>query len=99
MGVAVFLTITTQPGQRDALLALWDKHLRPRAEANDDQSRYVMAIDAADPDVVRITEVYASQEAFEASSQAPWFAAYMAEAGPLLAGQPDFRMGSPHWVK
>ena len=97
--VALFLTIKTHPGKRDALVALWEKHLKARAEENAEQVRYVLALDMADPDTVRISEVYATQAAFEANSQAPWFADYMAEAGPLLAGQPDFSMARPHWVK
>ena len=97
--LALFLTITTQPGQRDALVALWDEHLKTRAAENVDHVSYVFALDMNDPDTVRITEVYATQAAFEANSQAPWFGAYMAEAGQLLAAEPDFAMASPHWVK
>ncbi|NNE81128.1 MAG: hypothetical protein HKN18_12745 [Silicimonas sp.] len=97
--VALFLTVKTQPGQRDALVTLWEKHLQGRAAENDDQVRYVFALDMADPDTIRITEVYETQAAFEANSQAPWFADYMAEAGPLLAGQPEFHMARPHWIK
>ena len=70
-----------------------------RAAENDDQVRYVFALDMQDPDTVRITEVYGSKAGFEANSQAPWFADYMAEAGPLLAGQPEFHMALPHWIK
>ncbi len=97
--LALFLTIKTQPGQRDALVALWDEHLKTRAAENDDHVSYVFALDMNDPDTVRITEVYATQAAFETNTQAPWFGAYMAEAGQLLAGEPDFAMASPHWVK
>ena len=97
--IALFLTVKTQPGKRDDLVALWEAHLRDRAAANDDQVRYVFALDLNDPDTIRITEVYATQAAFEANSQAPWFADYMAAAGPLLAGEPDFHMARPHWIK
>lgn len=97
--VALFLTIKTQPGQRDELVALWDKHLKARAAENADHVSYVFALDMNDPDTVRITEVYATQDAFQANAQAPWFGAYMAEVGPFLAGEPDFAMASPHWVK
>ncbi len=97
--VALFLTIKTQPGQRDALVALWDDHLKARATENADHVSYVMALDMADPDTVHITEVYATQAAFEANSQAPWFGAYMAEASKLLAGEPGFAMASPYWLK
>lgn len=97
--VALFLTIETQPGQRDALVALWDQHLKTRAEEGDTHINYVFALDMNDPNTVHITEVYRTQAAFQANSQSPWFAAYMAEAGPLLAGEPGFAMASPHWVK
>jgi len=97
--VALFLTIKTQPGERDTLVALWDAHLKDRAAENTDHVSYVFALDMADQDTVHITEVYATQAAFQANAQAPWFAAYMAEAGPLLAGEPGFAMASPHWVK
>lgn len=97
--VALFLTIKTQPGQRDALVALWDEHLKTRVADNIDHVSYVFALDMNDTDTVRITEVYATQAAFEANSQAPWFSGYMAEAGQILAGEPDFAMASPHWVK
>ncbi|MEM7472006.1 MAG: antibiotic biosynthesis monooxygenase [Pseudomonadota bacterium] len=97
--VALFLTIKTQPGQRDALVALWDEHLKTRASENVDHVSYVLALDMNDQDTVYITEVYATQAAFEANTQAPWFATYMAEAGQLLAGEPGFAMANPHWVK
>ena len=97
--VALFLTIKTQPGQRDTLVALWDDHLKSRAAESADHVSYVFALDMADPDTAYITEVYTTQAAFQANTQAPWFAEYMAEAGPLLAGEPGFAMASPHWMK
>ncbi|MEM6939976.1 MAG: antibiotic biosynthesis monooxygenase [Pseudomonadota bacterium] len=97
--VALFLTIKTQPGQRDALVALWDAHLKTRAAEDADHLRYVFALDMGDPDTVHITEVYATQTAFEQNAQSPWFAAYMTKAAELLAGEPGFAMASPYWVK
>ena len=97
--VALFLTIKTQPGQRDALVALWDQHLKTHAATNTEHVSYVFALDVRDPDTIHISEVYSTQAAFEANSQAPWFSAYMAKAGELLAGEPDFAMARPYWVK
>ena len=97
--VALFLKIETQPGQRDALVNLWDAHLRSRAAEDDVHIDYIFALDMNDPDVVHITEVYTSQAAFQANAQSEWFAEYMAEVGPLLAGEPVFAMANPHWVK
>lgn len=97
--IALFLTITTQPDQRGVLVELWDAHLRERAAEDENHVSYVFALDIADPNVVHITEVYATQAAFQANSQSAWFAAYMEEAGPLLAGEPGFALATPHWVK
>lgn len=97
--VAVFLTIETKPGQREALVDLWDKHLKDRASEDRDHVNYVFALDMNDPNVIRIAEVYATQAAFQTNTQSDWFAAYMAEATKLLAGEPSFAMASPHWVK
>jgi quinol monooxygenase YgiN len=97
--VALFLKIETQPGQRDTLVDLWDEHLKSRAAQDNVHIDYIFALDMNDPNVVHITEVYTTQAAFQANTQSPWFANYMAEAGPLLAGEPDFAMASPYWVK
>lgn len=97
--LALFLTIKAQPGKRDALVALWESHLKPRAADNSGQVRYVFALDMADPDTIRIAEVYDTQAAFERNAKAEWFKDYMAEAGSLLAAEPDFAMAAPHWVK
>ncbi|MEL7025981.1 MAG: antibiotic biosynthesis monooxygenase [Pseudomonadota bacterium] len=97
--VALFLTIKTQDGQRDTLVDLWDKHLKMRAADNADHVSYVFALDMNDPNTVYISEVYATQAAFQTNSQSEWFGAYMAEVGPLLAGEPGFAMAMPHWVK
>ena len=97
--VALFLTIKTQPGQRDTLVALWDEHLKTRTAENAGHVSYVFALDMGDPDMVHISEVYANKAAFEANTQSQWFAAYMAKAGKLLMGEPGFVMASPHWVK
>ncbi len=97
--VAVFLTIETQPGQREALIGLWDAHLKSRAAGDNVHIDYIFALDMNDPNVIRITEVYTTQAAFQANAQSEWFASYMTEAGPLLAGEPAFAMADPYWVK
>jgi len=97
--LSLFLTVRTQPGQRDAFVALWLQHLQPRAAGNEDQTRYVFALDLQDENVVRISEVYANKEAFEQNAGALWFQAYMNEAQPLLDGEPEYHMAAPVWVK
>lgn len=97
--VALFLTIKTQEGQRDALVALWNTHLKMRAQDNPDHLSYVFALDLNDANTVYISEVYASQAAFQANSQSPWFGTFMSEVGPLLDGAPTMAMANPFWIK
>ena len=76
--LALFITVRTQPGNREAMRALWAQHLRPRAEKNQAQSRYVYAFDSQDENVIRITEVYETMAAFQENQRAdvphpvPW---------------------------
>jgi hypothetical protein len=37
------------------------------------------------------------QDALQQAAQAPWFAEYMGQAAPLLAGEPQVTMASPVW--
>ena len=97
--LAIFMTVKTKPGKRDTLKALWEKHLKPLAAANDMQSRYVYAYDSQDENTIRIMEVYESLEAFQHNSKSEWFADYMKQAAPLLDGDPEFHMTQPQWVK
>jgi quinol monooxygenase YgiN len=97
--LALFTTVRTKPGKRDALKALWDVHLKDRAAVNDQQSRYIYAFDAVDENLIRICEVYETRAGFEANAGQDWFTAYMAEAMPLIDGQPEFHMAAPQWVK
>ena len=95
----LILTIRTKPGRRDDFRAAWDRHLRTRVEASTAQELYLFCEDADDPDVVRIVEVYNDLGAMAENARAPWFAAYMQEAGPYLDGQPSMARAEPVWAK
>ncbi len=97
--LALFITVRTKPGQRDALKDLWEQHLKPRAAANDAQSRYVFSYDLHDENMVRMAEVYETEAAFKENAGGSWFADYMAAAGPLIDGAPEVHMAAPQWVK
>ncbi len=101
--LALFVKTRTQPGQRDQLRAMFQKHLAPRAEANRAQEVVIWCDDEHDLNVFYLFEVYSDRKAFEensqAASQAGWFAEYMKEAMPLLAGQPEVIFATPRWAK
>jgi quinol monooxygenase YgiN len=89
----------TKPGRREDLLRLFETHLAPRAALNDSQVLVVWAADEADGDRFVLFEIYRDRAAAEANSRASWFAAYMAEAGPLLAEMPAMMSAVPRWCK
>jgi quinol monooxygenase YgiN len=96
---ALILTVRTKPGRRDELRALWDEHLRPRAEANIAQELYLYCFDAKDPDVIHMVEVYGDPKAVGRNAAAPWFADYMRAAAPLIDGAPQMVTAEPLWAK
>jgi quinol monooxygenase YgiN len=97
--VATIVTVKARPGKRDEVLALFKQHLAPRATANASQEVVAWVADAADPDAFHLFEIYSDRAAMEKNAQADWFGAYMAQAGPLLAGMPEMKTGEPRWVK
>ena len=95
--LAMVIKSRTQPGKRAEVAALYQQHLAPRAAANEQQELVVWCDDSHDPDVFYLFEIYANQEAMGANAQAPWFADYMAAAGPMLAAEPEVAMAVPTW--
>jgi quinol monooxygenase YgiN len=97
--VATIVSVKTRPGKRDEVLKLFRQHLAPRATGNPAQEVVVWVADAADQDTFHLFEIYSDQAAMEKNAKADWFGAYMAQAGPLLAGMPEMRVGEPRWIK
>lgn len=97
--VAIIMKVTTLPGRRAELRELWDIHLRRRVETNSAQELYLVVEDAVDPDALHLIEVYGDPEEMARNAQAPWFAEYLNEAGPLLAGPATMATGEPVWAK
>jgi len=97
--VAMIIKTTAVPGKRDELFNLYEKHLGPRAESNEAQEVVVWCADQQDPDVFVLFEIYRDADALGANAGADWFGAYMAEAMPLLAGEPEVIMAEPRWNK
>ena len=95
--LAMIIKTTAAPGKRDELFDLYQERLAPRAEANEDQEVVVWCADQQNPDVFVLFEIYGNPEALGANAGSDWFAAYMADALPLLAGEPEVVMAEPRW--
>ena len=96
---ALILRVKARPGRRDELRALWDEHLRPRAEANPAQELYLYCYDVEDPDTIHMVEVYGDRDAMAANASTPWFGEYMRVAAPLIDGRPEMITAEPVWAK
>lgn len=97
--MCIFIKTIAKEGKREDLFALWEKHLKDRAESNPNQSVYFNCFDENDPNTILIFEYYNDREAFQRNAAAPWFMDYMKEAMSLIAGEPEVRFGRPKWKK
>lgn len=93
------ITGRAKPGKRDDVLRLFETHLAPRAEANEAQVLVAWAADEADGDRFVLFEIYRNRAAAAANGKQPWFAAYLAEVGPLLDGPPAMTSAVLRWSK
>ena len=96
---AVLVRGRCQQGQRERVREAFERHLAPRAQSNAAQQIVVWCADQADPDVFHLFEVYADEAAMDANARSEWFAIYMQEVAPLLAGQPEVSLAYPEWQK
>jgi quinol monooxygenase YgiN len=97
--IAMVVSIEAKAGRREAVRTLWDTHLRARVEASHAQELYLVVEDVEQPDTLHLIEVYNDPAEMQRNAAAPWFADYMKQVGPLLAGPPTMISGSPVWSK
>lgn len=97
--IAMVITSTAAAGKREELFSLYEEHLAPRAQSNDGQPLVLWCADQHDADRFVLIEVYRDAEALGANAGADWFAAYMEQAMPLMAGEPTIVMAEPRWTK
>jgi quinol monooxygenase YgiN len=95
----MMISVRAMPGQRDRVRGLWDGHLRQWVAASRAQEVYLVVEDADDPDLLHLVEVYNDPQEMQRNAQAPWFADYLQQVEPLLAGSPQMRTGRPVWGK
>ena len=98
-GHALFITHRTVPGQRDAVRAVWEKHMAPAVADNVDHLAYYYCFDHADADVLRVFQLYRNEAAAAAFLNHQNYTAYLAEVEGLLAGPPEVHSAAPQWQK
>jgi quinol monooxygenase YgiN len=98
-GVALFITHRTRPGKRDAVRAIWERHMQPAIAGNPGHIHYFYCLVADDADVVRVFQQYVDREAAQAFLRQPSYRAYLAEVEDLLAGSPEVAEAAVMWAK
>lgn len=96
---ALFIQHHTRPGQRDAMRRIWDRHVRPRVEQNDAHLFYFFCEDALDPDIVRVFQVYESDEAMNEFLGGAWYQEYLREVATVVTAPPRIFPAPLVWSK
>ncbi|AKC86341.1 putative quinol monooxygenase [Pseudoxanthomonas suwonensis] len=96
---ALIVKHKTQPGRRDDVRRIWEKHMAPAVSANPGHLAYFYCFDNSDPDSISAFQQYASTEASQEFLEKESYAAYLKEVEPLLAGPPEVTALTPVWSK
>lgn len=97
--VVLVVTHHTLPGQRNAVRAVWEKHMAPAVQANPGHLAYYYCLDAAQPDAIIAFQQYRSAEDAATFLQTAAYLAYEREVTALLAGAPTVQQLTPAWTK
>jgi quinol monooxygenase YgiN len=89
----------TQPGKREDVYQLFEKHLASRVQSTDALEVFVWCADETDADTFYIFEIYGDRSVQQANAQDPAYFAYLQEAQPLFASGPEVVTATPMWVK
>lgn len=96
---ALFIIHQTKPGQREAVKAVWMRHMAPAIQNNPGHLAYFYNFDNDNPDAICAFQVYASAQAAADFLQHPSYLAYLAESRDLLEHAPKVMSLSPQWAK
>lgn len=97
--VALFIRHTTQPGQREAVKAIWEQHMAPAIAQNPGHEAYFYCFNQHDPDSIVVYQQYASVTASQTFLTHPSYLTYLAAVEGLLVGPPEVTAAIPQWIK
>jgi quinol monooxygenase YgiN len=95
----LFITHRTQPGQRDAVRAVWERYMRPAIAENPAHVDYFYGYSADDADVIRVFQRYVDRDASQDFLNHPSYQAYLDAVAPLLEGPPEVSEAAVMWSK
>jgi quinol monooxygenase YgiN len=97
--IGIFIEHRTLPGKRDAVFAIWKRHMAPAIAENPGHLDYFYGLADQDPDTLLVFQRYRDHAAAAAFLQHPSYSAYQAEVERLLQGPPTVRSASIAWTK
>ena len=97
--IALFIRHKARPGQRAALLELWQRHVQDYVSASPGHLVYAYCEATDDPDVIEVFQLHADATCAQTFADRPWYAAYHQGTEALLAEPSQFRQAQPVWVK
>lgn len=96
---ALFVRHRAKSGRREEVLRIWERHVKPRAEANPDHEAYYFCFDDTDPDVVCVFQLYRNRAALDAFMAGDWYPAYLGEIAEVVAAEPEILPATLQWAK
>ena len=96
---ALFIRHLTLPSKRDAVQAIWEKHMAPAILNNPGHTAYFYCFDNSDPDSICAFQEYRSEQDAQAFLKTEAYMAYLREVEPLLSGPPQVTSLTPKWSK
>jgi quinol monooxygenase YgiN len=97
--IALIIKHKTQPGKREEVRKIWEKHMAPAIASNPEHTAYFYCFDNDDRDSISAFQQYSSVGASQDFLKTSTYAAYLKEVEPLLVGPPQVTALTPMWSK
>jgi len=96
---ALFIRHQAQPGKRDEARGIWERHVKPRVEANPAHEAYFFCYDNSDSDVICVFQLYKDMASMQDFLKGSWYAGYLNEVSQLVAVPPEIAPATLIWAK
>jgi quinol monooxygenase YgiN len=96
---ALFIRHQALPGKRDEIRRIWEKHVKPRVQANPAHEAYYFCYDNSDRDVISVFQLYTSEADADEFLGGAWYPKYLEEVSKVVASSPQISPASLIWNK
>lgn len=96
---ALFIRHRALPGRREEVRRIWERHVKPRVEANPAHEAYYFCYDSSDPDVICVFQLYSSEASMQEFLRGAWYPTYLSEVSQVVAAAPEISPAVLVWNK